>query len=59
VLLFRPYPNAQRIHIILDNLNTHRLKSLIDAYGEVEYLRDVAYLRCARRGTRKPSGGSR
>jgi hypothetical protein len=29
------YPNARRIHLILDNLNTHRLKSLTDAYGEV------------------------
>ena len=30
------YPEAKRIHIILDNLNTHRLKSLTDAYGEAE-----------------------
>jgi hypothetical protein len=30
------YPDAKRIHIILDNLNTHRLKSLTDAYGEME-----------------------
>ncbi len=30
------YPNAKRIHIILANLNTHRLKSLSDAYGEAE-----------------------
>jgi DDE superfamily endonuclease len=29
------YPSARRIHLILDNLNTHRLKSLTDAYGEV------------------------
>jgi hypothetical protein len=30
------YPNAKRIHVILDNLNTHRLKSLTAAYGDVE-----------------------
>ena len=30
------YANARRIHIILDNLNTHRLKSLTDAYGDAE-----------------------
>src|SRR5450631_2575908 len=30
------YLEAKRIHIILDNLNTHRLKSLIDAYGQAE-----------------------
>src|SRR5450631_4288939 len=30
------YPEAKRIHIILDNLNTHRLKSLTDAYGQSE-----------------------
>jgi hypothetical protein len=30
------YPNAKRIHIILDNLNTHRLKSLTDAFGDAE-----------------------
>jgi DDE superfamily endonuclease len=30
------YPDAKRIHIILDNLNTHRLKSLTDAYGEAD-----------------------
>ena len=30
------YPKARRIHLILDNLNTHRLKSLTDAYGDAE-----------------------
>jgi DDE superfamily endonuclease len=30
------YPDAKRIHIILDNLNTHRLKSLTAAYGEAD-----------------------
>ncbi len=30
------YPKARRIHLILDNLNTHRAKSLTDAYGEAE-----------------------
>ena len=30
------YPKARRIHLILDNLNKHRLKSLTDAYGDVE-----------------------
>jgi hypothetical protein len=27
------YPNATTIHLILDNLNTHRRKSLIDTFG--------------------------
>ena len=30
------YPDARRIHIILDNLNTHRLKSLTDAFGDAD-----------------------
>ena len=30
------YPDARRIHIIFDNLNTHRLKSLTDAYGATD-----------------------
>ena len=30
------YPKARRIHLIFDNLNTHRLKSLTDAYGDTE-----------------------
>jgi len=29
------YPEAVTIHLILDNLNTHRRKSLVDAFGEV------------------------
>lgn len=28
------YPHADKIHIIMDNLRTHSLKSLIDFYGE-------------------------
>ena len=28
------YPTAQTIHLVMDNLNTHKRKSLIDAFGE-------------------------
>jgi hypothetical protein len=28
------YPNADTIHLVLDNLNIHRRKSLADAFGE-------------------------
>lgn len=28
------YPAAKTIHLVMDNLNTHRRKSLIDAFGE-------------------------
>jgi hypothetical protein len=31
----RRYPNARRIHLVHDNLNTHCLKSCIEAYGDV------------------------
>jgi hypothetical protein len=30
------YPDADKIHLVLDNLNTHVLKSLIDFYGEIK-----------------------
>lgn len=30
------YPQAQTIHLVLDNLNTHRRKALVDRYGEEE-----------------------
>jgi len=30
------YPDAKRIHVILDNLNNHRLTSLTEAYGEID-----------------------
>ena len=32
--VLRKYKKAAKIHIVLDNLNTHKEKSLIDAYGE-------------------------
>ena len=31
--LFKRYPQARRVHLILDNLNTHNPKSLIDTFG--------------------------
>ncbi len=30
------YPQAQTIHLVMDNLNTHRRKALVDRYGEPE-----------------------
>lgn len=30
------YPQAKTIHLVLDNLNTHRRKALVDCYGEAE-----------------------
>jgi transposase len=30
------YPQAQTIHLIMDNLNTHRRKAVVDRYGEEE-----------------------
>lgn len=32
--LLKRYPKAQRIHLVLDNLNTHDEKSLIKTFGE-------------------------
>lgn len=32
--LLRRYPRARRIHLVLDNLNTHNAKSLIETFGE-------------------------
>jgi transposase len=32
--LLRRYPNAGRVHLVLDNLNTHNEKSLIDTFGK-------------------------
>jgi hypothetical protein len=31
--LLKRYPRARRIHLVLDNLNTHNAKSLIDSFG--------------------------
>lgn len=31
--LNKAYPRVKRIHLIIDNLNTHREKSLVDYYG--------------------------
>lgn len=30
------YPQAKTIHLVMDNLNTHRRKALVDRYGEQE-----------------------
>lgn len=30
------YPHAKTIHLVMDNLNTHRCKALVDRYGEKE-----------------------
>ncbi len=30
----RSYPKAHRIHLVVDNLNTHREKSLVDRFGK-------------------------
>lgn len=30
------YPHAKTIHLVMDNLNTHRRKALVDRYGEAE-----------------------
>lgn len=30
------YPHAKTIHLVMDNLNTHRRKALVDRYGEEE-----------------------
>lgn len=35
-VISRKYPVARRIHLIVDNLNTHCLKSLITVYGELK-----------------------
>jgi transposase len=32
----RRYPNARRIHIVMDNLSTHSQRSLVAAYGDEE-----------------------
>ena len=32
--IVKAYPNAKTIHLVMDNLNTHGLKSLIEAFGE-------------------------
>jgi hypothetical protein len=32
--LVKRYPKAKRIHLVLDNLNTHNEESLIDTFGE-------------------------
>jgi hypothetical protein len=33
--LAKNYPEAKTIHLVLDNLNIHRRKSLTDCYGEI------------------------
>ncbi len=30
------YPQVRTIHLVLDNLNTHRRKALVDRYGEAD-----------------------
>jgi len=35
-MLERYCPNAEKIHVVLDNLNTHNIKSLIVRYGQKE-----------------------
>lgn len=32
--LLKRYPDAERVHLVMDNLNTHNEKSLIDTFGE-------------------------
>ena len=32
--LLRRYPDAERVHLVMDNLNTHNEKSLIETFGE-------------------------
>lgn len=32
----RAYPTAKKVHLIVDNLNTHTKKSLVTAFGETE-----------------------
>jgi len=32
-ILVRAYPHARTLHLVLDNLNTHREKALTDAFG--------------------------
>ena len=34
--LTQRYPDATKIHLVLDNLNTHNEKSLVQTFGEVE-----------------------
>lgn len=34
--IHKKYLNAKKIHLVLDNLNTHKEKSLIDYYGKQE-----------------------
>jgi hypothetical protein len=32
--LLQRYPNARRIHLVLDNLNTHNAQSLVETFGK-------------------------
>jgi transposase len=32
--IMRKYKSAEKVHVVMDNLNTHKEKSLIDAFGE-------------------------
>ncbi|WP_145244957.1 IS630 family transposase [Aeoliella mucimassa] len=32
--LLKRYPDAERVHLVMDNLNTHNEKSLIETFGE-------------------------
>ena len=34
--LLKRYPQAKRIHLVMDNLNTHHEKSLIETFGEAQ-----------------------
>ncbi len=34
--LLRRYPKARRVHLVLDNLNTHNEKSLIETFGAMK-----------------------
>ena len=34
--LSRRYPHAKRLHLVMDNLNTHNEKSLIETFGEAQ-----------------------
>ena len=34
--LLKQYPHAKRLHLVMDNLNTHNEKSLIETFGEAQ-----------------------
>jgi DDE superfamily endonuclease len=43
------YPQAKTIHLVMDNLNTHRRKALVDRYGKREEMRCGNGSRCITR----------